>query len=64
MAEKCTRKLKEEIASTSGRGAQLRTASSTSGAPEIVNRKHTTTLTIKAITWFEVADETQAPIER
>jgi len=64
MAAKWERKLKEEIASTSGSGAQPRKASSTRGAPEMVSRKQATTLTMKAITWLEVAAETQAPMER
>src|SRR2546423_1805979 len=47
---KWLRKLKEETALTSARGAHARKKSSTSGAPEMVNRKQTTTLTTKAIT--------------
>ncbi len=43
-------KLNDEIASTSGKGAQARKKSSTSGAPDTVNRKHTATLTTKAMT--------------
>src|SRR6478672_7674882 len=64
MAMKCVRKLNEEMALISASGAHDRKKSITSGAPEIVNRKQTTTLTTKAITWFLVIAEMQAPIER
>src|SRR6185437_12737313 len=50
IVEKCVRKLKDEIALMKGNGAQLRKKSSTSGAPEIVNRKHTATVTTNAMT--------------
>ena len=64
MAEKWVRKLNDEIAVISGSGAQARKKSSTSGAPEIVNRKHTTTVTTKAMTWLLVVAEMQAPMAR
>ena len=57
MAEKWVRKLKDDTASTSASGAQPWKASITSGAPATVNRKQTTTLTTKAITWLLVAAE-------
>src|SRR5262245_40830362 len=61
---KCVRKLKEEMASSSTRGAHERKKSSTSGAPDIVNRNEITTLTTNAITWFFVVAEMQEPMER
>src|SRR5476651_799525 len=64
IAEKCVRKLKDEIAVSSGSGAQTRKKSSTKGAPEIVKRKHTTTVTTNAMTWLPVVAEMQAPIAR
>ena len=64
IAWKWVRKLKDEIALTSASGAQARKKSSTSGAPETVNRKQTTTLTTKAITWLLVVAEMQAPMAR
>src|SRR5215469_13782553 len=64
IAVKWVRKLNEEMAFTSASGAQARKKSSTSGAPEIVKRKHTTTLTTNAITWFLVEAEMHAPMAR
>src|SRR5438876_1479278 len=64
MAEKCVRKLNEEIALSSGSGAQLRKKSRTSGDPEMVKRKQTTTVTTNAITWLTVVAEMQAPMAR
>src|SRR5690348_11215721 len=64
MAEKWVRKLNDEMASISAIGAQERKKSITSGAPEMVNRKQTTTLTTNAITWLLVVAEMHAPIER
>src|SRR5580700_9658793 len=62
IAAKWVTKLKDEIAWTNASGAQPVKKSITSGAPEIVNRKHTTTLTTNAITWLEVVAEMQLPI--
>src|SRR5262249_26169669 len=64
IAAKWVRKLKDETASISTSGAQERKKSSTSGAPEIVNKKQITTLTTNAITWFLVVAEMQAPMDR
>src|ERR1700743_637929 len=62
MAVKWVRKLNDDTALISVSGAQKRKRSSTSGAPETVKRKHTTTVTTKAITWLAVVAEMQAPI--
>ena len=45
-------------------GAQLLNADSTMGMPETRNRKHTTTVRTKAMTWFLVAADRQAPMAR
>ena len=55
-------KLNEATVSTTSGGAQERKAASTRSMPLIRNRKQTAAATTKAITWFLVSAETQAPM--
>ncbi|MNT78516.1 hypothetical protein D3C72_2177580 [compost metagenome] len=64
MASKRVRKLSEATASSSHCGAQALKASSTSGKPLTMNRKHTLTARMKAITWFFASADMQEPIAR
>ena len=62
--EKFAKKLKVAIASVIDSPAQLEKKSKTNGKPLTVNKKHTVTETIKAITWFLVNDDIKIPIDR
>src|SRR6476646_6418161 len=64
MAAKCVRKLNDEIAVMSGSGTQLRKKSRTNGEPAIAISDTATTETMKAITWFPVVADMQAPMAR
>ena len=59
---KWVRKLNEATVSTTSGGAQGRNAASTRSTPLIRNRKQAAAPTTKAITWFLVSAETQAPM--
>ena len=64
MSSKFIKKLKEEIASRNACPVQLEKKSNTIGNPLTVNKKHTVTERINAITWFFVSAERQDPIDK
>ena len=61
---KLDKKLKDAITSTMDSPAQEEKKSNTIGKPLNVNKKHTVTEIIKAITWFLVRADINKPIER
>ncbi|MNF75285.1 hypothetical protein D3C84_573450 [compost metagenome] len=64
MASKRVRKLKEATASINHCGAQPLKPSSTMGKPLTMNRKHTLTARMKAITWFFASADMHEPMAR
>ena len=60
---KLVKKLKDAIASVIASPVHEEKKSSTNGNPLNVNKKHTVTEIIKAITWFLVNEEIKAPID-
>ena len=64
IALKWVRKLKERIASVNQSGAQPAKKLRTTAVPLTVKRNATAAVTTKAMTWFLVVAEIQAPIAR